>query len=224
MGEQTIDCKNLKDYERLTIAIRNMGVSYTEFAKLIGVDYSGLSKKINGRQRLSVNIYKSIKAATDINTDWLRTGNGEMFVGRGTPKAVYKDNSTGEYVSSKPHFLSDTMAGGLSESASDYCEPFPVVRHLGDYDCTICVFGDSMLPTFRSGDVIALKADREPKFLRWGEPHVLDTQDGVILKRIYDGGDDQITCKSDNPDYPEFSVPKSSIRHIFRVVGLIRKV
>ena len=224
METQTIDCKDLKDYERLVIAIKNMGVTYTEFAKILGVDYSGFSKKINGKQRLTPSTYKAIGRETDINTKWILTGKGDMFLNRGTPKAVFKDNSTGEFVSSKPHFVSDTMAGGLSEAATDYCEPFPVVRHLGDYDCTIGVFGDSMLPTFRSGDVIALKTDHEPKFLRWGEPHVLDTQDGVVLKRIYDGGDDHIICKSDNPDYPEFSIPKESIRHIFRVVGLIRKV
>lgn len=224
MEKQTNDYLKMRDYQRLTAAIRSMGLSNMEFADLIRVDNSGLSKKLNGHQRLTPNIYKMIEVYTDINTSWLRTGVGEMFVHRNMPNEVFRDDKTGELVSSKPHFLSDTMAGGLSETATSDSEPFPAVRHLGEYDCTISVYGDSMLPTFRSGDVIALRADREANFLRWGEPHVLDTSDGVILKRIYNGGDDCIICKSDNPDYPEFSVPKSSIRHIFRVVGLIRKV
>ncbi len=224
MENQTYNYFKMKDYERLSVAIKKMGLSNQDFAVLIGVDNSGLSKKLNGRQRLTPYIYKLIEVLTDINTKWLRTGKGEMFIHKDTPKVVFKDDKTGGLVSSRPHFISDTMAGGLSESATSDCEPFPVVRHLGEYDCTISVYGDSMLPTFRSGDVIALRADRETNFLRWGEPHVLDTQDGVILKRIYDGEDDRIVCKSDNPDYPEFSVPKEAIRHIFRVVGLIRKI
>lgn len=51
--------------------------------------------------------------------------------------------------------------------------------------------------------------------------YVLFTSQGVIVKKIYDAGGG-IRCVSNNPDYPEFTIPKKEIYTYNMVVGLIR--
>lgn len=50
---------------------------------------------------------------------------------------------------------------------------------------------------------------------------MLDTAQGIVVKRIYDNKD-TILCKSNNPDYPDFEIPKDEVYHIALVVGYLR--
>ena len=61
----------------------------------------------------------------------------------------------------------------------------------------------------------------EKRFIQWGRVHVLDTTQGVVIKRIYDDGD-SIRCNSFNTEYPDFSIPKEDIRSFNLVVGSVR--
>nr|WP_236707611.1 S24 family peptidase [Bacteroides cellulosilyticus] len=54
-----------------------------------------------------------------------------------------------------------------------------------------------------------------------GKVHVLDTAQGILIKRTYEDGD-KIRCVSYNPEYPDFSIDKSEIYSMSLVVGLIR--
>lgn len=44
----------------------------------------------------------------------------------------------------------------------------------------------------------------------------------IVVKRVYDAGD-SIRCVSNNKDYPDFNIPKSEIRSMHLMVGLIRR-
>ena len=59
-------------------------------------------------------------------------------------------------------------------------------------------------------------------FIQWGRTYVLDTTDGIIVKRIFDNGE-YIVCRSNNPEFPEFPVHKKEIYHMALVVGLVRQ-
>ncbi len=119
----------------------------------------------------------------------------------------------------------EAAAGSLSiitQSISETeCERFPVISRFPKYDFTIIVKGDSMQPEFHSGDELACRFVDSPSFIQWGRPHVLDTHQGVILKRIYNKPD-AILCRSENKEYEEFEIPKNEILHIALVVGSIR--
>ena len=83
------------------------------------------------------------------------------------------------------------------------------------------VSGDSMEPEFHSGDELACRLVDSPSFIQWGRPHILDTKQGIVLKRIYNRPE-TILCKSDNKDYDDFEVPKDEILRLALVVGSIR--
>lgn len=125
----------------------------------------------------------------------------------------------------KPRIPLSAAAGTLTSATKGVtlkdCEQLPIIHQLPDYDFTIPIKGDSLYPKYESGDEVACKRVDQTRFLQWGKLHVLDTSQGVVIKRIYEDGD-KIRCVSYNPEYPDFSIDKNEIYSINLVVGLIR--
>ena len=82
-----------------------------------------------------------------------------------------------------------------------------------------------MYPKYTNGDILALRRIKEILFFQWGKVYVMDTSQGIMVKRLFEdaANTDNIICSSDNKEhYPAFSIPKSDIRSLSIVVGLIR--
>jgi repressor LexA len=91
-----------------------------------------------------------------------------------------------------------------------------------DADYAIKCSGDSMANTYEHGDFLACKKVTD-LFLQWGKAYVLDTEQGAIVKRLYKSENEKmIECRSDNPKYPPFEIPKKAIRSISIITGLAR--
>lgn len=91
-------------------------------------------------------------------------------------------------------------------------------------DFLIRVKGRSMQPQYCSGDILACRIIKETLFFQWGNTYVIDTSQGAMVKRLYpsEQSADLITCKSENPEFPSFDIPKTDLRVTAIVVGLIR--
>lgn len=98
----------------------------------------------------------------------------------------------------------------------------PKFRHL-DVDFLIEVTGDSMMPRFFPGDIIACSIINNPRFIQWNKPYLIATrEDGMIVKRLRRSEEpDCLLAVSDNEDYEPFDIPKSEIDGLARVVGVI---
>ena len=151
-----------------------------------------------------------------VNANYILTGRGNMFL---------DEEHIDESVKTLPRIPYDAAAGSLTNAVdgvtSLQCEQAPVVSAFPRYDFTIRVTGRSMEPMYFSGDEVACLRINESRFLQWGRVHVLDTAQGVIIKRIYENGD-SIRCASFNPEYPDFNVPKDEIFSYNLVVGALR--
>lgn len=212
----------------------------TVFAKKLGVSPSTISSWL---ARDSFDYDLIFAKCENILPEWLLTGEGDMLKqereaeetsihqlssyhhkvinNKGIEQELEIDRSK-----TRPRIPLEAAAGSLSivtqsVSQSD-CDYLPLITRIPDYDFTIMVKGDSMKPDFLSGDEVACRMIRERSFIQWGQPHVIDSYDGIVLKRIHDRGN-SILCTSDNPAYGEFSIPKAEIYHLARVVGLIRQ-
>jgi phage repressor protein C with HTH and peptisase S24 domain len=87
----------------------------------------------------------------------------------------------------------------------------------------IRVRGSSMYPKYNSGDILACKYIKNPLFIQWNKVYILDTSQGAMLKRLFPTpSEDIIELRSDNIEYPPFTIPKSDIRSMAIVVGVIR--
>lgn len=120
------------------------------------------------------------------------------------------------------HFISVAKAGLLTaEQGQDY-ELQPIIAQFPKYDYTVEVRGDSMMPEYKSGDVVACLDVTRSTFLQWGRTFLLNTSQGVIIKKVYDAGD-CVKCVSVNEEkYPAFEIPKEEIYSIGLVVSSYR--
>lgn len=188
-------------------------VSRRKFQEKIGVSNSYIQNISEG---IGADVLNRISIQfPELNTTWLLTGEGEMLKRCSTP--VHKNT--------RPRIPYDAAAGTLTETVegiTEYeCEEVPVISVFPKYDFTIRIVGRSMEPEYFAGDEVACLKVNEKRFLQWGRVHVLDTTQGVVIKRIYDNGD-SVICRSYNPEFPDFIVPKEDIRSYNLVVGSLR--
>ena len=184
----------------------------TAFSKLIGIHQVTLNNYILGKRKLSLEVIEAVlNTFPDVSAEWLLRGE--------------KLNRKGDSVKTLPRIPYDAEAGSLTDAVDGVtemqCERLAVVAAFPKYDFTIRVTGRSMEPMYFAGDEVACLRVNESQFLQWGRVHVLDTSQGVVIKRIYENGD-SIRCSSFNPEYPDFNVPKSEIRSYNLVVGALR--
>ena len=103
------------------------------------------------------------------------------------------------------------------------CERYVIPAFKGA-DFLIQVKGDSMQPTYYSGDLVACQ--RVPLgdiFFQWNKTYVLDTAQGPLIKRIRQGSDNNhILIVSDNPAYAPFELSRTQFHGVALVRGLVR--
>lgn len=206
------------------------GISIPAIEREIGASRGVISKAIaKGTDIQSKWLSLICEKFPQINAVWLLTGEGEMFSTQASDIPVRHGekyhNVQKVSQETRPRIPFDAAAGGLSVAigsvSEDQCEHLPVIPTFPRYDFTIIARGDSMEPHYVSGDELACRVIHEKSFIQWGRAHVLDTTQGIVVKRVFDAGD-SILCKSDNPNYADFLVPKSDILHMALVVGYIR--
>ena len=212
----------------------------TQFANKLGISPQGVTTWL---ARDTFNIELVYAKCENISPSWLLTGKGRMI--NTTPShdaLVVTESLPTQYASknidicpmdcvdprvTRPRIPFTAAAGALSiatDSAGDAdCERLPVIATFPAYDFTIKIEGDSMAPDYLSGDELACRFVDDPANIKWGEPHILDTRDGVVFKIPYYGGD-QIMCRSINPDGPSFLVDRADVLHVASIVGFTRQL
>lgn len=118
------------------------------------------------------------------------------------------------------------MAGAFTadNTVMEYeCERYVIPAFKGA-DFLMPVKGDSMQPTYYSGDLVACqRVPLADLFFQWNKTYVLDTDQGPLIKRIKHGHDeDHVLIVSDNKDYEPFELAMSQFHGVAIVKGLVR--
>lgn len=199
---------------RLLKYLQAAGMSQVEFAQKMGV-----SPTYVGAMRKGLSIAKLQQLAhvcPDLNREWLTFGTGPMLVDPTREPRI--DPAKYEV----PMLPVTAYAGNLREwsqsvEAQD-CEK--VMAPVPDADFAIRISGDSMEPRFHDGSVILIKRINEKAFIPWGNPMVIDTENGVLVKMVFPSKQSEsIEARSLNTLYPTLNVPVSSIYGMYRIVG-----
>lgn len=223
--EKDLPIENLALYQLIT---RKLGLTIKAFAEKIGTSPQAIQRlfKLDKRFDKYPGVSKTIREKTaktfDLSADWLDQSVDDL--------SNQKDKATAERgfpleEETRPRILNYANAGSLTDALESNSEPCPVIKQLPKYDCTIIIKGDSMEPTFHSGDEIALLNVTKSGFRQWGVPHVLNTRQGIVIKRIYpDEKNKGIKCVSDNKEYLPFVIPEDEVYGVYKIVGIVRWV
>lgn len=215
--------------QNILLYLAYKGVTPYEFYKISGVT-RGILQQNNGISE--DNIARFLAYAPDINTEWLLTGNGNMtkVQEKITPK-TYETLPIAHQTSENnqegiPLIPLSAMAGAFTEETAVMefeCERYVIPAFKGA-DFLIQVKGDSMQPTYYSGDLVACqRVPLNDIFFQWNKAYVLDTKQGPLIKRIMPGADeDHIRIVSDNTNYPPFELSKDQFNGVALVRGIVR--
>ena len=188
----------------------------TRFEEYCGLAHGTISAiKAAGPSASAVT--KISSACPELNLNWLFTGAGKMLKG---------DDASAPSAHSLPLIPLEAFAGpGLPAYEDERIEDFYTVSEFKNSDFLIRVKGDSMVPRYNGGDIVACKKVDMDKvyFLQWNRAYVILTQSqGVMIKRVQPSErDGYIKCVSDNEKYAPFDVPMNDIVQIALVNGAI---
>lgn len=230
--------KKITIKERILTFIESEGIKKNAFFQETGIQASNFKGKNILSQPGSDMLVKILSIYPKLSAEWLMTGRGNMLSSdnsdnavRQTPepaaKRVMDDGKEGI-----PLIPLDAVAGFPATDSSyaymENCERYiiPEFQDKGA-DFIIRVSGDSMIPLYYSGDLIACHKIHDIRFFQWGTVYVLETSQGVLVKRVMESieHDDCILCASENDTvHRPFLLPKDDIRSMSTIVGLIRIV
>ena len=212
--------------DRIKFFCKNANITISEFEKTLNVanGYVNSISKSVGIDKINI----ILENFPNINLEWLLTGKGEMLK---TDKPT-DNQSTKEQITYKtlPLIPIDAIAG---VPAGDFqgvrfedCEQYRISDFVSNgAEFLILVNGSSRYTKYSYGDILACKKIEEILFIQWGKVYVIDSSQGSLVKRLFEdkNNKENLICVSDNKEnYPPFSIPKSDIRSLSIVVGVIR--
>ena len=214
-----------KRSDRLNIAftyLKNKGMLKTqqELADRMESNKSSVSAAMNGNETyLTDNFLVRFNGAFNgmFSLVWLMTGEGEMLAGA-------QSSVSGTRV---PQIPLSSVGGTLRDIACDgvelnSCEM--VMSPVSNAEFAISVYGDSMSPTYPSGSRVFIRKINHESFIPWGNVFVLDTVNGIYIKEVQRGNDENhIMCVSHNPSgrFPAFEISLNDIYGMYRVLASV---
>lgn len=214
----------------------NEGITIGALERIIGASKGVLSRAINnGTDIQSKWLQVIVENYPQYSADWLLSGKGNMLKSPSSPSTPIDERSTepAHHVPEGnregiPLLPISAMAGAFTDDISvmEYeCERYVIPAFKGA-DFLMQVSGDSMQPTYYSGDLVACqRIPLNDLFFQWNKTYVLDTLQGPLIKRIRRGSDDNhVLIVSDNPAYEPFELSKDQFHGVALVRGLVRIV
>lgn len=207
--------------ERILKFTDTLDISKREFYKKTGISRGTLESSTGITEE---TLAKFIATFKELSLEWILTGEGPML--RSDLPAAHPATEPGagiplipiEAVAGLP---TDDPVGTRFIDCAHYI--IPDFANL-NVEYMIRVSGSSMYPKYSNGDILACRRVHDVLFFQWGKIYVIDSSQGALVKRVFQDEDpDRILLVSDNREhYPPFSIPKSDIRSLSIVLGVIR--
>ncbi len=211
--------------QRLMQLIKHLGMTTKSFEIRCGMS-NGYIRSM--RRGLGVEkLDKVLSEFPELNRDWLLFGDGEMFVSPDTteteqPKVIQHPNS----VKGNIRYWEDVAATGGSleflENPDEHKTKWLHLPHFSDCTDAVNIYGESMFPLYKNGEIIILKAWNE-SFIDYGNVYLIITKNGHrMVKYLHKSPNEgKVICQSENSKFDSFEIDKSDILRLFLVRGKV---
>lgn len=226
-----MDNKSTNIKERVLQIAEYKGIAKESFFESIGMTYGNFKGKSKLTPLNSNAIVDILTMCSEINSDWLLTGEGEMLKSENDTKNIAPAPKRNLI----PLYEDVQTIGGTATVANTnpVYQPSEFID-AGDWfpgaTAAIRHYGDSMLE-YPSGCILALKEVIDRDLIIWGRNYCIETAEYRITKKLYNDGDTIAAISSNEETYgssgrlihPEITIPKKSVRKMFLVLGYVVK-
>lgn len=202
------------------------------FSRSIDAPESTTRSYVDRGSKPSVDYLEKVaRAIVNINTEWLLTGEGDMFK---TPENKLQEYTkpTDKRVDEQEVPLYDfEAAAGLTKlfSNAENILDFIRVPNLPKCDGAVHISGDSMYPLLKSGDIVMYKQVQDIRgSILWGEMYLLSAEIGgdllTLVKYIQrsEEGKEYVKLVSQNQYHSPIDIPLKNIRALALIKASIR--
>lgn len=227
---------------RIKYIIAMERISIRKMAKSSGLPISSLLRQLKSGN-IPVRVAKAISNKyQQYPADWILFGGDTPDCGDSVYNATDKSDIDGATTppepSGVPLFSSLQMGCGMFKGGelsavkgleNGYISLPKSLFPTRDGDLFVIANGRSMIDnaheerSIADGSIVCLRRCTE-SYIRWGEIYAVSTNDGFVIKRLYQSdNDDCIRCVSSNTEekYEPFDIPKCEIQGIALVIGVI---
>lgn len=215
--------------ERFLEFISYKGLSKRKFQESIGVSNSYIQNISSG---ISADVlYRIANAYSELNTDWLLTGEGNML--KKDDKTILRKDviEKGENNYKLVPIVHIDSVGGMRSNNSitdepQYIEGYIPFVNAQDDDKAIFQSGTSMIPTIPPGSIMQLREVKNwREYFGYGNIFVIELTDGRRItkevRRYDENPKDYVLCVSHNPDVAPEELPKSMIASVWKVIKIL---
>ena len=213
---------------RIKYLIKRSGKSQAEFARMLSIDPSNISKHLSGKLTVSDSLINRIVVDMGVSKQWLKDGEDTPFsknAGVALPlldlAAAPSPQTTGI-----PVYDIDVTAGCTpleAQLTADSITGYLSLPRIARDALIVRVSGDSMTPDIIDGGMIAIRPITNVDTIFWGQIYVVVTPDFRLVKyvRKHPSNPDIVVLHSANPFYDDMEIPRTDIRAMFRVEAII---
>ncbi len=197
---------------RIAEALRLANKSATQVAAETGLSDSAISQLLSGKTKTLRGLTAAkLEAATGVRGTWLVTGEGQQMVATDFPVKHLVADAAEQAVGIRVELLANSasMGAGADQHDTDtLCGHITLTETFARNQIRqsspaalrfIHAYGDSMEPTFASGDVLLV--DTGATDVKIDGVYVLRAHGRLFVKRVRQRMDGQFEISSDNPNH-----------------------
>ncbi len=210
--------------DRLREARLNKQMDQTSLAERIGVVTRTVQRWEKGEQVPDGALLMKIARATNVQPNWLLTGEGEMYLPPSRPHNVYPLNAP---IRRKVQLvdlplISAVPAGKVSTMFHpDHVDTYVTVDDVKDPQAfALKVKGSSMSPRIEDGDVVIVSPQQE---VRSGDICVVRVEGEDTLKKVKFEGN-YVHLVPLNPEFDPVTVKRRDVDFVWKVVKVIKEL
>lgn len=213
--------------DRLRYLLHVSHRTQAQFARLINIDPSSMSKVLAGKMSVTEPFINRVVVNLGVSKDWLLNGSGTPFAkGDGVKDISTTVVTVNSVPKGAPLYDIDATAGVMPlghQFSEDKIIGYLDIPGLDPRNPVIRVTGDSMQPAIPDGALISIRLINDPSIIQWGSTYLIQLEDYRLVKVVKPcrTNPEKVILHSENPDYDDMEVPRTAILRLFLVETVI---